>query len=96
MPVADLRGAREAVAPSPAISGHSYIQKDGCIVIKTLILANSVIFVHFNAFQRVAPTTPPGSTLVSSFSQTLKVELNTLDHLTLGGISVLHKTKYSI
>ena len=54
-------------------------------------------------FQRVAPTTPPGTTFVSSFSQNfvscfsqnLRFELNTLN-LTLGGISVLHKTKYPI
>ena len=46
-------------------------------------------------FQRVAPTTPPGTTLVSSFSQTLRFELNTLN-LALGGIFVLHKTKYPI
>ena len=46
-------------------------------------------------FQRVAPTTPPDTTLVSSFSQHLRFELNTLN-LTLGGISVLHKTKYPI
>ena len=47
-------------------------------------------------FQRVAPTTPPGTTLVSSFSENfIRFELNTLN-LTLGGISVLHKTKYPI
>ena len=45
-------------------------------------------------FQRVAPTIPPGTTLVSSFSQNLRFELNILN-LALGGISVLHKTKYT-
>ena len=50
-------------------------------------------------FQSVAPTTPPGTTLVSSFSEnfkisqkTLRFELNTLNL----SISVLHKTKYPI
>ena len=44
-------------------------------------------------FQRVAPTTPPGT---SFFSQNfLRFELNILN-LALGGISVLHKTKYPI
>ena len=47
-------------------------------------------------FQRVAPTTPPDTTLVIAPShKTLRFELNTLN-LALGGISVLHKTKYSI
>ena len=48
--VADLGGARGAVPPHLVSQD---IQRDGCVVIKThkntLILANNVIFVHFNA-----------------------------------------------
>ena len=51
--------------------------------------------ISIYTFQRVAPTTHPGTTLVSSSSQTLRFELNTLN-LALGGISVLYKTKYPI
>ena len=53
--VADLGGgARRAVPPPPPPHLVSQdIQRDGCVVIKThkntLILANNVIFVHFNA-----------------------------------------------
>ena len=48
-------------------------------------------------FQRVAPTTPPGTTLhwLAPSHKTLRFELNILN-LTLGGISILHKTKYPI
>ena len=64
-----------------------------CCYKNTLILANSdVLYISMHNFQRVAPTTPPDTTLVSSFS---RFELNTLN-LALGGIFVLHKTKYSI
>ena len=40
-----------------------------------------------------APTTSPGTTLVSFFSQNLRCELRL--NLALGGISVFHKTKYA-
>ena len=46
-------------------------------------------------FQRVAPTTPPGTTWLAPSHKTLRFELNTLN-LALGGISVLHKAKYPI
>ena len=44
--VVDLGGGG-AVAP-PYLTSQE-MQKNECIVIKTLILANTVIFVHFNA-----------------------------------------------
>ena len=40
-------------------------------------------------------TTLPGTTLLAPSHKTLKFELNTLN-LAIGGISVLHKTKYPI
>ena len=46
-------------------------------------------------FQRVAPTTPLVLLWLTPSHKTLRFELNTLN-LTLGGISVLHKTKYPI
>ena len=55
-----------------------------------MFLYNSMLYLL-----KVVPTTTPGTTLVSSFSQNLRFELNTLN-LALGGISLLHKTKYPI
>ena len=46
-------------------------------------------------FLRVAPTTPLVLLWVAPSHKTLRFELNTLS-LALGGISVLHKTKYPI
>ena len=92
--MADLGGARGAVAPPHLVSQD--IQRDGCVVIKThkntLILANNILqCIAIYTFQRVAPTTPPGTILVSSFSQNfIRFDLNTLN-LALDGISVLHK-----
>ena len=44
-PVVDLGG----YSPPTSISGHSYkMGSHACVVINTLILANSIIFVHFN------------------------------------------------
>ena len=55
--------------------------------------------MHNNLYlPRVAPTTPPGTTYVlwlAPSHKTLRFELNTLN-LALGGISLLHKTKYAI
>ena len=45
-PVADL-GGLGGCSPPPAISGHT--KRWMCCYKNTLILANSVIFVHFNA-----------------------------------------------
>ena len=46
-------------------------------------------------FQRVAPTTPLVLLWLAPSHKTLRFELNTLN-LALGGIFVLHKTKYPI
>ena len=51
--VADLGGGLGGLYPPPPHLVSQDIQRDGCVVIKThkntLILANNVIFVHFNA-----------------------------------------------
>ena len=44
-------------------------------------------------FQRAAPTTPLVLLWLAPYHKTLRFELNTLN-LALGGIFVLHKTKY--
>ena len=69
-----FRGARGTVAPPPpAISGHA--KGWMCCYKNTLIL----VFCTFQCitsiatFQRVAPTTPPDTTLVSSLSQNFKI-----------------------
>ena len=46
-------------------------------------------------FQRIAPTHPLVLLWLAPSHKTLRFELNTLN-LTLGGISVFHKTKYPI
>ena len=46
-------------------------------------------------FQRVVPTTPLVLLWLVPSHKTLRFELNILN-LTLGGISILHKTKYPI
>ena len=94
-------GARGAVAPPPHLASQ-VIQKDGCVVIKTqntLILANSdvlYISMHNNLYLPKGCTHhTPGTTLVSSFSQNFKIYIK-YSKSSLGGISVLHKTKYPI
>ena len=52
------------------------------------------MYISIYTFQRVAPTTPPGTTLVSFSHKTLKFELNTLN-LALGGTSVISQNKIS-
>ena len=46
-------------------------------------------------FQRIAPTTPLVLLWLAPSHKTSRFELNTVN-LTLGGISVFHKTKYPI
>ena len=67
------------------------IQKDGCIIIKILVLANSVISVHFNtnvyvpSKELVCPFSP-NFYIICRYVSSIKYTLNFL----LGGISVFY------
>ena len=101
--VADL-GGLGGCSPPPSISGHT--KGWMCCYKNTLkvthwflqIVLFLYISIHNNLYVPSKELHPPYPLVLfwlAPSCKTLRVELNTLN-LALGGISVLHKTKYSI